>query len=293
MNILITGASGFLGNAITHHLLNSVHKVSLLLRATSNIHRLHSRQSEFELGRCNSEKEIDEFILSIRPDIVIHTACTYGRLGETALQVSDSNLRYGLVIIDSLFRTKKSVTFINTGTTLESTVSTYALTKQQFSQSGRLLALQSSGQLRFINILLQHMYGPGDDPSKFTSHVLSSCYQNKPTLNLTAGEQRRDLIFIDDVVSAYTAVLEQRDKFKIADEIEVGSGIAPTVREFVQTVHRMTKSNTQLNFGALPYRPNEPMHCQANIDKLKALGWQPKYDLEMGLLKTLELEFLK
>ena len=69
------------------------------------------------------------------------------------------------------------------------------------------------------------------------------------------------------------------------------SGVAPTVREFVETVHRLTSSRTKLNFGRLNYRPNEAMLCQANISHMKALGWQPRFDLHAGLKKTIELEF--
>jgi nucleoside-diphosphate-sugar epimerase len=293
VNILITGASGFLGSALALHLLDTGQQVALLLRSSSNIERLRGRQSEFDLGRCDADTEIDAFICRTQPDVIIHTACAYGRVGETLLQINDANLRYGLVIIESLIRTKKPATFINTGTILDAAISPYALTKQQFLQTGRFLAAQSSGQLRFINILLQHMYGPGDSPSKFTSHVLNSCFQNQPILKLTAGEQKRDFIYIDDVVSAYTTVIEQRDKFEITAEVEVGSGNAPTIREFVETVHKVAASRTQLLFGEIPYRANEPMHCQANINKLKAMGWQPRYDLESGLKKTFELEFNK
>lgn len=293
MNILLTGASGFLGSAVALHLVDAGYQVALLLRHASSLRRLHGRESEFELGRYESDGEIDAFIRHVQPDVVMHTACAYGRSGETLLQVSDANLRYGLTILQTLVRSQKPVTFINTGTILDATVSLYALTKQQFSQSGRFLAAQSSGQLRFINILLQHMYGPGDDLSKFTSHVLSSCYQNQPILELTAGEQKRDFIYIDDVVSAYTTLLEQRSKFGVTVDIEVGSGVAPTIREFVETVQKVTASRTELHFGAMNYRPNEPMHCQANIEQMNELGWQPKFDLERGLKRTIELEFMK
>jgi nucleoside-diphosphate-sugar epimerase len=135
------------------------------------------------------------------------------------------------------------------------------------------------------------MYGPSDDPSKFTTHVLNTCHRNEPTLKLTPGEQKRDFIYIDDVVSAYSTLIEQRTKLSIVVDIEVGSGIAPTIREFVLSIHKLTASKTELQFGALPYRPNEPMYLKADISQMKSLGWQPKFNLELGLRRTLELEF--
>ena len=291
MNLLITGASGYLGSALALHLLAAGHRVALLLRPASQLSRLRGRESAFSLGRCETDEEIQEFISRIEPDAVIHTACAYGRQGESLVTINDANLRFGLVILQAVVSVKKPVTFINTGTALEANVSPYALTKHKFAQWGRILASQPANQLRFVNVLLQHMYGPGDDPSKFTTHVLNTCHRNEPNLKLTAGEQKRDLIYIDDVVSAYSTLLEKRNDLVSTVDIEVGSGEAPSIREFVQTVHKLTASKTELQFGALPYRPNEPLHLQADISQMNALGWQPKFNLESGLRRTLELEY--
>jgi CDP-paratose synthetase len=291
LNILVTGASGFLGSALALHWLKAGHKIALLLRPGSQLQRLQGLDSSFHIGRCATDAEVDAFIKKAQPEIVVHTACSYGRLGETNLQVFDANLRLGVVITQALQQSTLSVTFINTGSALAPDVSFYALSKHHFSQWGRMLALQSRGQIRFVNVLLQHMYGPGDDVSKFTTHVLHACQRNDPELKLTAGQQTRDLIYIDDVVRAYDTLVTKRDQLEPAQDIDVGSGVAPTIRQFVETAHRLTASQTELQFGALPYRPNEAMHCLANTDRIRHLGWQPAFDLETGLQKTIELEF--
>ena len=293
MNILLTGASGFLGSALALHLLDARHQVALLLRPTSRLDRLRGRDSAFDIGRCATDGKVDAFVRRVRPEVVIHTACAYGRQGESLLQVADANLRLGLVMLQALQHTGLAVTFINTGTVLAPEVSPYALTKHQFAQWGRFLAAQSAGQLRFGNVLLQHVDGPGDDASKFTTHVLHACHRNEPELKLTAGEQKRDFIYIDDVVSAYSVLSDKCHQLESVLDIEVGSGVAPTIREFVETVHRLTASSTKLLFGALPYRVNEAMYCQANVERMKELGWKPVFDLEAGLKKNIEQEFSK
>ncbi len=291
MNLLITGASGFLGSALALNFLEGGHRVAILLRPTSQLDRLHGREAAFDLGRCESDEEIEAFISRIEPEVIIHTACAYGRQGENLVRIIDSNLRFGLVILQAVLRSKKPILFINTGTVLEENFSPYALTKHQFSHWGRFLASQPTNQLCFVNVLLQHMYGPSDDPSKFTTHVLNTCHRNEPTLKLTSGQQKRDFIYIDDVVSAYSTLIEQRTKLSAIADIELGSGIASTIREFVLFVHKLTASKTKLQFGALPYRPNEPMYLKADISAMKSLGWQPKFNLELGLRRILELEF--
>ena len=293
MRILLTGASGFLGSALAANLNHAGHKLALLIRQTSKLDRLNLAESDFQIGRCTTDAEIDAFIHRTEPDIVIHTACSYGREGETPSQINDANVNFGLGIIGALLRLGRPVSFINTGTVLMPNVNLYALSKHQFSEWGRALSRQSAGKLRFVNVLLQHMYGSGDDASKFTTHVLRTCQRNEPELDLTAGEQRRDFIYVDDVVSAYRIITEHCDQLEAVCDIEVGSGVAYSVREFVEIVHQLTNSRTHLNFGRLPYRPNEAMVCQANIGYMQALGWAPRFDLNSGVKKTIELEFYK
>jgi nucleoside-diphosphate-sugar epimerase len=291
LKILLTGASGFLGSALAVHWFNVGHQVALLLRPTSRLDRLRGLDQAFDLGRCVTDAEVDAFVNRVQPDVVIHTACSYGRQNKSMVELVDANLRLGVLILQASQRTGRAITFINTGTVLAPDVGPYALSKHQFSQWGRFMAEQSSGQLRFISVLLQHMYGPGDDASKFTTNVLHACLSNEPELKLTAGEQRRDFIYIDDVVSAYSTLVSQRQQLEPVLDIEVGSGVAPTIREFVETVHRLTSSRTRLLFGALSYRSNEAMHCQANVERMSELGWKPKFHLEDGLKKTIQLEF--
>jgi len=290
--ILLTGASGFLGSALALHLSEAGHQLSLLLRPNSRTDRLKEREASFEIRRFHTDAEIRKFVAHLQPDVVIHTACAYGRNGESDLEMLDANVRFGLNIFQGLRDNEKPATFINTGTVLPPDVSSYALTKAQFVQWGRAVATGCPA-LRFINVRLQHMYGPGDDRSKFTTHVLHACQRNEPELKLTAGEQERDFIYIDDVVSAYTTLLMHCDQIEPVTDIDVGSGAAPSIRSFVEKAHALTASDTKLLFGALPYRTNEAMHCQADISRITALGWKPTYDLTAGLLKTIELESSK
>jgi len=291
MNILITGASGFLGSALALHWHKAGHQIALLLRPTSSLHRLHGLDASFDIGRCATDAEVETFLHQVEPEVVVHAACSYGRQGETSLQLFDANLRLGMVMLQAMQHAGQPFSFINTGSALALAVSPYALSKHQFAQWGRMLAAQSGGKFRFINVLLQHMYGPGDDVFKFTTHVLHACHRHESKLALTKGEQMRDFIYIDDVVSAYATLLAQSNQLPDVLDIDIGSGVAPTIRAFVETAHRLTSSRTELLFGALPYRPDEAMHCLANVERIAQLGWHPAFDLNTGLQKTIALEF--
>ena len=231
---------------------------------------------------------------NVAPDAVIHTACSYGRNGESLLQISDANVRFGLLVLEALIGITDEpqclVPFLNTGTVLGRDVSAYAMSKHQLSDLGKVLALRHPSVIRFVDVALQHMYGPGDDTSKFSTFVLQSCMRDVESLNLTAGEQARDFIYIDDVVSAYETLLNAAAGFEPYRRIDVGSGDALLIKDFVTLVRELTGARTKLNFGALPYREGDATLYRADISDMKSLGWLPAYDLRAGLKRTIEQE---
>lgn len=291
MKILLTGASGFLGSALALRLRQLDHDVVLLARQNSRLWRLGDQTDNFRVARYAGSEELKPLLAEIDPDAIVHTACAYGRRDETLADIVGANLGLGLEILQVLEARERSTLFLNTGTVLEPGVNAYALSKNQFSDWGHLLAERTVGKVRFINVRLQHMYGPHDDATKFTTHVLRACKRGDATLQLTAGEQKRDFIYIDDVTSAYATLLAHGATLPLAVDVDVGTGTAPQIREFVETVKRLTGAATELQFGAIPYRNNEAMHCQADIGLMCSLGWHPEFDLEAGLKKTIELEF--
>lgn len=290
--ILLTGATGFLGSALAHHWVTAGREVHALVRPTSSRARLADVGDGLVLHVMHG-LDVDAIVARVRPDTIVHTACAYGRGGETPRQIFDANLAFGIALAQATLDAGQPVNFVNTGSVLDPDVSLYALSKRQFSDWGAQLARREPALLRFLDLRLQHMYGAGDDRSKFTTHVLHACLRNEPELKLTAGEQLRDFIHVDDVVSAYDAVLAHADALPASDVVEVGSGSAPSIREFVETVHRLARSTTRLAFGAVPYRANEAMLCRADTARLRALGWRPIHDLASGLQDTLRKESLQ
>lgn len=293
MRILLTGPSGFLGNALAQHWATQGHELWLLARPSSNLRHIEGLPATVKVLRVAASEDATVAVKAASPDAIVHTACVYGRRGETPLDVLDANLRFGTALLQGALSANQSgsrpTTFLNTGTVLAPDVSLYALSKTQFSAWGASLASQAPNLLRFIDIRLQQMYGPGDDRSKFTTHVIEACRSNEPRLALTPGEQRRDLIHIDDVVQAYDTILQKHESFASSDSIEVGSGTAWRMRDFVEMAKRIANASTELDFGAVPYRENEAMHSVADTTRLSGLGWRPAFDLEAGIRQTLNL----
>ncbi len=107
------------------------------------------------------------------------------------------------------------------------------------------------------------------------------------------GEQKRDFIYIDDVVSAYLLLLEKIDTENEWLDIRLNTGHPLTIKEFVKAVHEATHSTSKLDFGALPYRKNEIRQSTKNPYFIEESGWRIKWDLASGLRESIRKEFNK
>lgn len=286
--ILLTGVTGFLGSHLAKSLLADGNEVVALKRKSSSLNRLGTTASNIELLDVETLDFEKLFCDHGKIDIIIHTATCYGRNTESVSEVFLANTEFPLRLLDAGSRAGVEL-FLNTDTILDKYLNLYALSKNQLLQWGRYFAKQ--GKIRFGNLRLEHFYGPEDEPTKFSTHVINSCLSNVPELHLTAGEQKRDFIYIDDVVNAYIVLLEKiTSDSNSFIEFDVGTGKSVSIREFAETVHRLTSSKTHLVFGALPYRDGEVMNSEANTAGLEALGWHCNYNIENGLTKTIERE---
>jgi nucleoside-diphosphate-sugar epimerase len=143
-----------------------------------------------------------------------------------------------------------------------------------------------------INIALEHFFGPHDDKTKFVSNIIDQLLNKSRRIELTPGEQKRDFIYIDDVVEAFMRILSRRDSLgKDFLHFEIGTGRLVSIRDFVTAVKKIVGStDTILDFGALPYRNDEIMESQVDMRPIMALGWRPQFSLEEGLRRTVAVE---
>jgi CDP-paratose synthetase len=284
--VLITGVTGFLGSHLAKKLLEQGYDVVALKRKVSQLHRVKSILSEINFYDVEELDFGSLFLIENKIDAVIHTATTYGRDGQSPAEIFATNTAFPLGLLNASITAGVRV-FINTDTALDIDVNDYTLSKNQFMQWGRYFS--KNNKIHFVNLRLEHFYGQGDDDRKFTSYVINGCISNEPSLKLTLGNQRRDFIYIDDVVAAYLTVLKNEslvDEWFV--EYDVGSGTTVSIKEFVELVHHMTGSTTKLDFGALSYRTHEEMSSHSDTSALKALGWHCKYTLEQGLKAIIE-----
>lgn len=285
--VLLTGATGFLGSHLLDALINRGYDVVILKRSTSNIYRIQhviDSVTSYDIDLKSLEVAFKEQKI----DVVIHTAGQYGRNGCSIAEIIESNVMFGASLLDTCLK-YSTRTFINTDTMLQPYLNNYSLSKKHFVDWLR----QYSSKVQVVNLRLEHMYGTKDDDSKFVFWLLSQLKKGVSKIELTSGEQKRDFIYIDDVVSAYMTVLDEQKFLPKFSEYDVGTGHLITVRKFVERLlflYQQTDAQvkTKLLFGAKPYRNGEMMSVDVDITGLKKIGWQSKVSLDEGLNKIIK-----
>ncbi len=292
--ILLTGATGFLGSHLLEALIKDGYKVVILKRSFSNTWRIDQfmdKVKSYNIDLIPFEKAFEEQKI----DVVIHTATNYGRNNENVSKIVDVNLMFSLKLLETAtyFNTN---TVINTDTLQYKYLSNYTLSKKQFVEW--LKAFGEAKKIKVVNLRLEHMYGPGDDAKKFVVWLMGQMLSNTSDINLTKGEQKRDFIFIDDIVNAYMLLLRQTKRLPQVSEFDVGTGKQISIKEFVLKLKDTVESiynkpiSTKLNFGAIPYREGEMMEVVEDVNPLFDIGWKPNFILADGLKLVVD-EFME
>ncbi len=279
--VLITGINGFLGSSLARTLKESYHVIGLEY-SLNNLTRI----ADLNLPVYASENGIpDELFSNNSIDIILHTATFYGRSSESVEKILSANMLMPFQLLDKAVSSGCSL-FINTDTVLDRFVSAYALTKRHFQE---WLYFRQS-EIQIINMQLEHFYGPGASDTNFISAMISRLLKNEPVIALTKGEQLRDFIHVDDVVSAFIRVMDNAGNLQQSySNFEVATGKLITIHDILSFLHSVTKSTSKLDFGALPYRDNEMMVSNSSNQALRSLGWEPKISIEQGLAQMVKI----
>ena len=279
--ILLTGATGFLGSHILRKLIEVGEDVVVLARENSNFDRINNLK-EFSIFIVNQHfSNIENLYQKYSISTIIHVATEYGRDSNYS-SVLMSNVLFPIKLYEFADK-KKLKLFINTDSFSckfpnSSYLKDYISSKILFKNY-----LKSQTQVQVINLQLEHIYGNFDSKGKFVTFLIESMLKNEKTISLTAGEQKRDFIYVSDVVDAYMCVLKNKHILSRYEEFEVGNGVSISIREFVSKIHSIMNSKSSLLFGALETRVDEIKDSKANNKKLISLGWEPKFNLDNGL----------
>ena len=100
-------------------------------------------------------------------------------------------------------------------------------------------------------------------------------------IRLTAGTQIRDFVYVEDVLDNLTALIHRNDLPDYLD-LPLGSGEGVSIRELVTYLKDLLHSESELCFGAVPSRINEP-DSVADREKMQKYGVSIRYGWQEGM----------
>lgn len=129
-------------------------------------------------------------------------------------------------------------------------------------------------------------YGPrmNPDDGRAIPVFIQSAINHQPLTIHGDGHQTRSFCYVDDQVDGLLKLLRSDLN---ADPVNIGNPTELTIKQLVETIIRVTNSESSIQYGDLP--EDDPERRRPDISKAKKfLKWEPKVSLEEGLKKTIE-----
>lgn len=300
--ILITGAAGFVGSVLLQRLVNDYPqaKIYITLRETSDIWRIKGLLKKVKVLKVDltDREELKKKLSKIRPDIIFHLA-VYGAYAkqnslELAVEtniVGTKNLLLALQDVDYQL-------FVNTGSSSEYGYKNRSMKETDFlepnsyysaTKGAATLICSTHAMMEkkpIITMRLFSIFGPWEEPGRLVPTVVMKALNNEP-ISIVGNNQKRDFVFVEDLVDAYLMSSELK-KF---DQIifNICSGKHTSIEKVARTIVKLTKSKSVISLGDYPPRPWDSSFWVGNSNLAnQILKWQPKRSLSEGLLKTIE-----
>ena len=281
--ILLTGATGFLGSHLLESFISNGFEVSILKRSTSHTNRIDFLSNQYSSYNID-EQNLDKIFHLVKPEIVVHTACSYGRKNETTFDVLETNLIFALELLKASEEHQVKA-FINTDTLLPKNINNYSLSKSQFRE---WLEIKSKN-IQVINLRLEHIYGPKDDDLKLVPWLINKMISEDGSIKLTSGIQKRDFIYITDLIAVYILIINRLNDLPNWNSFDIGTNHFIEMKSFVLLIAEIVQKKYnkriihRLEFGAIEYRPFDVMTPIIDSTKIHQLGWAPVIEIKEGL----------
>ena len=306
--ILVTGASGFIGSRLIKSLYKNGYKN---LRTTSFSRGLREQFDNVEhfSGDLRDANFCER--VSSKVDVVFHCAANTSNALDTKvnplLHVTP-NVEMTVNLMEQSWRNKvRKFMFISSNTTYPDVGDEYCTEELEVQTPNIYPVYKAVGWMKrycetlcdfFSNQIHDPMqcviirpsnaFGPNDKYDFEKCHVTPANIR-KVADNLNPiplwgdGTEVRDIIHVDDMVSGFITVAENVDEYDIYN---VCFGEGYTVMEVLELLKKIDKNDNPIEF-VNNKAPMIPKRLLSN-EKLKKLGWKPKYTLKDGLKESLE-----
>lgn len=273
MNILVLGATGYLGSKVVHFLLEEYQDVKLICtvrKNSNNLYRLEDIKDKIKIVPTS----VDAIIALMEYesiDVIINMVTNYGRSNILYDGVIETNIELPLNVLN-LSANKGVKQFITIGTGLPDLFNMYSFSKSMLSEFGKFYVEKL--KINFIDLKLEMFYGDDEPRDRFIPNTIERMIDGKNVMT-TLGTQRRDIVSVNDVLLSIRMVLDKKPTGYL--QIPIGSGCAPTIREIVEYIWEKTDRKSFVDYGSIPMRENEP-DCIPDLSEIMKLGeWNPVF----------------
>lgn len=298
MKILLTGGMGYIGSHLISRLEQENHEITILDNFSTNISQTSGDREiiRADIVDYDSLKQIQRSGVF---DVVLHLAAQSS--GAASFRDPEHDLKVNILGTLNMIRLceqwgiprilfASSFTVYGDNPTHEilsedlpcDPKSLYGIGKLTGEQYLKVYAQKLGigwNALRMFNV-----YGPGQDLSRRDQGIVSIflSYVREGNYVPVQGslDRFRDLVYIDDVVEAWSLCLNN-DSF-VNQIFNVGSGKKTTIRELIDQIIGIYQKEVTVEVTA--DTPGDMVGCYADISKIShALGYRPKVGLLSGL----------
>ena len=289
--VLITGGTGFIGSNVVGELAKKGYEIHLAaIPPFPNKCKYIAAVHEINLMDFNS---VDNFLKKNKFESLIHLAWHVGPKCHT----SNLNLDWTVATLNLLksFASNGGKVFMGAGTVseyeykygylLEDETPTdpktmYGNSKNAVYNIAKVFCSQNLIKFKWPRIF--NLYGPNEKPQRLMPTVINSCLKGED-VKVSDCLKYQDYLHVEDTAGAIAAVFES----KIEGAVNRCSGEPLQLRYIVNLIAKLTNFKGNILWGAIPAAFEDNLVVGSN-EKLKSIGWSPKYTLEEGLRSTIE-----
>ncbi len=298
MNVIVTGAAGFIGSHLCEKLISDGHKVIGIDNLSNgqlknldtfvnspnfvfyqeDICDINKIELSIEIGAFFHLAALADIVPSIEKPLTYHNSNVTGTISTLEFCRNNKIKRYFYTASSSCYGIP------NNYPTKENEIIDcqypYALTKYLGEQY--VFAYAKYYNLEVTSLRLFNVYGPRSRTNGTYGAVfgvfLAQKINNKPYTVVGDGLQTRDFTYVTDVVGAFLSCFNNSKS--IGQIYNIGSGSTYSINRLVELLDG--------EIVYIPKRPGEPEMTYANIDKIKnELQWIPKISFEEGVKNML------
>ena len=280
MKVLVTGATGFIGNYVVKELLKHNH---LVIASSANASK--AQQAEWyedvsyrPFDLANFDDSLNYYDFFDQPDLMIHLAWEGLPNYKSSFHEEINLPRHFAFLTNLIVNGLPDLTV--TGTCFEYGMqegclnesmptfpsNSYGRAKDNLRNELQLLELNIPFVFKWVRLF--YMYGKGQNPNSLLSQLDTALENGDTVFNMSGGEQVRDFLPVETVAENIVKIALQK---KVTGVINCCSGEPVTVKTFVENYLAKRDTKITLNLGFYPYPDYEPMRFWGDITKLKKI----------------------